>query len=201
MMIAPCKVFLDDEGWLESALARDGLTKHPEVANQAPSGISEGRWLILLEEIMANPSKAIADDWGRDQVLEATHDAPKDDHQQTQADKPCANDMQAAADHILVLRNIKRIKLLKARKAGRARAHVGVWSIGRGGGCVFVGHALHVWSPARKRKGQFGYLGKNIWGGAKPAAAPRVPHTPAQPQPGRGIRGRGFRPVHWSRPA
>ena len=162
MMIAPCKLFIGVDGCLESALARDGLTKHPEVAHQAPSGIGEGGWLILLEEIMANPSKAVADDWGCDQILEATHDAPQNDHQQTQANKACANDMEAAADHILVLRNIKRIKLLKARKASRGGAHVGVWSIGRGGGGMFFGHVLHVWMPNAKRKGQFGYLGKKF---------------------------------------
>jgi hypothetical protein len=66
--------------------------------------------------------------------------------------------MQAAADHILVLRNVKRIKLLKARKASRG----GIWSIGRGGGCVFVCHGVHVWMPTAKRKGQFGYLGKKF---------------------------------------
>jgi hypothetical protein len=64
--------------------------------------------------------------------------------------------MQAAADHILVLRQIKGVKLLKARKASRG----GIWSIGRGGGCVFVCHGVHVWSLTPKRKGQFGYLGK-----------------------------------------
>jgi len=117
---------------------------------------------------MANPSKAVADDWGCDQILEATHNAPEDDHQQTQAHEACANDMEAAADHILVLRQIKGVKLLEARKASRGRAHVGVWSIGRGGGGMFIGHGLHVWMPTRKRKGQFGYLGKNsLWGPKK----------------------------------
>jgi hypothetical protein len=29
---------------------------------------------------------------------------------------------------------------------------------------VFVGHALHVWMPTAKRKGQFGYLGKKFYG-------------------------------------
>ena len=89
---------------LESALARNGLTKHPEVTHQAPSGIGEGRRLILLEEEMSNPSKAIADDRRSDQILKATHNAPQDDIEQAQANKACANNVQAAADHILVLR-------------------------------------------------------------------------------------------------
>lgn len=112
------------EGGLESALARNGLGEHFKVAHQAPGRISKGGGLILLEEEMSNPSKAIADDWGRHKIFKATHNAPKDDIEQTQADKARAYDMQAAADHVLVLRQIKGVKLLKALKAGRGRAHI-----------------------------------------------------------------------------
>ena len=147
-------------GRLESALTRDGFTKHLEVAHQAPSGIGKGGGLILFKEEMANPSKAIADNGGCDQIFKPADDAPKNDIEQTQTDKARAHNMEAAADHILVLRQIKGIKLLKARKAGRG----GVWCFGRSGGGVFVSHAVHVWWPATKRKGQFGCLGKKLLG-------------------------------------
>ena len=65
------------EGALESALARNGLGEHFKVAHQAPGRISEGGGLVLLEEEMSNPSKAIADDWGRHKIFKATHNAQR----------------------------------------------------------------------------------------------------------------------------
>ncbi len=103
--------------------------------------------------------------------------------------------MQAAADHILVLRQIKGVKLLEARKASRGGAHVGVWSIGWGGGGMFVCHGVHVWSLTPKRKGQFGYLGK-IFCGLPLNLLPHHTHSTTQRglNRGEGFGGEGFDP-------
>ena len=97
-------------------LTQPDIPVHRPVAHEAVQRAFETCWFVFLKTKVAQPRKAIAAEQAVEQVLRLASGYQHDQENQAQAD---ADKMQATADFVAVLCQVKRVKLSEGLKRFR----------------------------------------------------------------------------------
>ena len=106
----PCIYHIVDK-WSEGSFSGQGFAEESQIALEAEQRVFESGWFVFLEDEVADPSEAVPDDEYEENVGEVEGEEKSAD--ELQNGQNAADDVQSAAGAVGVLRQVKRVKLLK----------------------------------------------------------------------------------------